>query len=95
MDIKDFNKVFAERMKEVQEFVASDDVKDILGVEAVNHFKESFTNEGFTDSSLEKWQDVKRRNANSSWHGHPPLARICNPRGCSNGLVAKSLVVTI
>lgn len=70
MDIKDFNKVFAERMKEVQEFVGSDDVKDILGVEAVNHFKESFTNEGFTDSSLEKWQDVKRRDANSSWYGH-------------------------
>lgn len=34
---------------------------DILGTEAVNHFAESFQNEGFTDETLEKWPDVKRR----------------------------------
>lgn len=33
----------------------------IVGVEAVNFFKESFQNEGFTDETLEPWEEVKRR----------------------------------
>ncbi len=33
----------------------------IVGTEAENHFKDSFHNEGFTDKTLEPWQDVKRR----------------------------------
>lgn len=38
-----------------------EDLPDIIGVEAVNHFKEGFDNEGFTDQSLEKWDEVERR----------------------------------
>ena len=34
---------------------------DIVGVEAVDFFKESFQNEGFTDEAFEPWSDVKRR----------------------------------
>ena len=34
---------------------------DILGVEAVNFYVESFENEGFTDEILERWQEVKRK----------------------------------
>lgn len=37
------------------------DVADIVGTEAVNHFKDSFQNEGFTDQSIERWVEVKRR----------------------------------
>jgi phage gpG-like protein len=37
------------------------DIADIVGTEAVNHFKESFQNEGFTDNAIEKWVEVKRR----------------------------------
>ena len=37
------------------------DLPVIVGVEAVNHFTESFQNEGFTDEGLAKWQEVKRR----------------------------------
>jgi len=70
MDISEFAKRFPEKMKEVQDFVESDDIKDILGVEAVNHFKESFEKEGFTDKALQKWSDVKRRDPNSQWYGH-------------------------
>lgn len=33
----------------------------LAGAEAVEHFKESFQNEGFTDEVLVKWQDVQRR----------------------------------
>ena len=70
MDINEFSDQFAKKMDEVKEFVQGDDIKDIIGVEAVNHFKESFVNEGFTDEKLEKWEDVKRRDPNSAWHGH-------------------------
>jgi phage gpG-like protein len=42
----------------------------IVGVEAVNHFRKSFENEGFTDTSLEKWSDVKRRDPSSPWFGY-------------------------
>lgn len=37
------------------------DFPDIVGVEAVKHFKENFQNEGFTNQTLQKWDDVKRR----------------------------------
>lgn len=45
------------------------DVKTIMGVEAVNHFKKSFLDQGFTDTNLEKWQEVKRRDPASTWRG--------------------------
>lgn len=34
---------------------------NLVGAEAVAHFKDSFQNEGFTDQVLVKWQDVQRR----------------------------------
>jgi len=70
VDIADFSTQFTGQMKKLDEFVQGDDIKTIMGVEAVNHFKESFQNEGFTDESLEKWPDVKRRNPDSPWYGH-------------------------
>ncbi len=36
----------------------------VVGRMAVDHFKENFQNEGFTDNSLEPWQEVKRRSGN-------------------------------
>jgi phage gpG-like protein len=56
------------KMAELKRF-REEDVPDIIGTEAVNHFNESFVNEGFTDKGLVKWQDVKRRNPNSEWYG--------------------------
>ncbi|HUM50472.1 MAG TPA: phage virion morphogenesis protein [Chitinophagales bacterium] len=38
------------------QFFLHNDIMDIIGVESVNHFKQSFEDEGFTDSSLEKWK---------------------------------------
>lgn len=37
------------------------DLPVVVGAEAANFYKESFQNEGFTDKTLEKWQEVKRR----------------------------------
>lgn len=70
MDIKDFAKRFPEKMRKVREFTRGDAIKDIIGVEAVNHYKQSFADEGFTDEVLNPWKDVKRRNPKSKWYGH-------------------------
>lgn len=70
MDMQDYNRVFQQQMQEIQEFVQGDDIKDIAGVEAVNHFQGSFDNEGFTDEKLVKWDDVERRDTKSPWYGH-------------------------
>lgn len=70
MDIQEFAKIFPERMKKLKDFAAGDDIKDILGTEAVNHYKESFDNQGFTDKTTNPWQDVKRRDSSSPWYGH-------------------------
>lgn len=37
------------------------DVNKVFGVEAVDHFKEGFQNEGFTDKSLVKWETRKSK----------------------------------
>lgn len=61
---------FSKRKKEIEAFLQSSDIRTIIGVEAVNHYQESFTNEGFTDKNLQKWKDVQRRNMFSAWYGH-------------------------
>lgn len=70
MDINEYSRRFREKMQEIQAFIEGDDIKDIIGVEAVNHFQGSFDNEGFTDKTLQPWQDVKRRDDKSEWYGH-------------------------
>lgn len=55
------------------------DLKEIIGVEAVNFFSESFDNQGFTDQGLEKWPEVKRREPKSSWYGFKYGARTKKP----------------
>jgi len=70
MDINELSEKFRAKQKELEDFVTGDAIKDIAGVEAVNHFKESFVNEGFTDQNLQKWPNVKRRDPNSPWYGH-------------------------
>lgn len=54
----DFSKLH-QKIKKIERYLEHS-VPTIIGVEAVNHFKESFTNEGFTDTSIVKWDNVKR-----------------------------------
>lgn len=70
MDIKDFAKKFPAKMKRLEEFTQSEDIKTIIGVEAVRHYRGSFDNEGFTDEYINPWRDVKRRDPQSPWYGH-------------------------
>lgn len=70
MDINDAARELSERIRKLREFANySEEIKGIMGIEAENHFKESFQNQGFTDQNLEPWADVKRRNPNSEWYG--------------------------
>lgn len=69
MDMSEFSKLFPQKMAELKQFTEGEDIKHIAGVEAVNYFKESFANEGFTDETLEPWKEVERRNPDSPWYG--------------------------
>lgn len=71
MDLKQFSEQFRKKMEDVNRF-AKEKVPDIVGVEAVDHFKESFDREGFTDETLQKWPDVRRRDPDSEWFGFQP-----------------------
>lgn len=51
----------------------------IAGIEAMNHFKKSFMDEGFTDMNLVKWKPAKRLNPNSPWYGFLANARTRTP----------------
>lgn len=54
---------FKAKLKQAMTFIERD-LPDVVGVEGVNHFKESFQNEGFTDSSLTKWAPRRSKAAN-------------------------------
>lgn len=54
----DFEKDIMRQTKELQEFM-DNDLLDIMEVEGLNHFEESFDNEGFTDTGLKKWKPRK------------------------------------
>lgn len=52
------------------------DAKTIVRVESVNHFKQSFQDEGFTDETLIKWPDIseKRKEQKRRKNGNlPPI----------------------
>lgn len=49
--MQDFNRIHAA----IKDFMR-DDLPDIVAVEAENHFKASFDNQGFTDVALQEWK---------------------------------------
>lgn len=51
----------------------------LIGTEAVNHFKTSFLNQGFTDAALVPWKPAKRTNASSVWYGFEAGAKTPKP----------------
>lgn len=56
------------------------DAPRLAGIEAVNHFKKSFMDQGFTNSELKPWQPAKRTESNSKWYGFLYGARTQPPR---------------
>ncbi|PIB28905.1 hypothetical protein BFP77_08285 [Maribacter sp. 4U21] len=57
-DQDDFVHDIERQARELEEFMGNE-MLDIIEVEGLNHFEESFDNEGFTDEVLEKWEPRK------------------------------------
>lgn len=72
--VADLNKV----SKEIKEMV------DIMGVYAINHYKKSFVNGGFTDTHFEPWKKRKRDRGKDSTRGI-----LIKTRRLSRSLVSK------
>jgi phage gpG-like protein len=59
MTLHEFETKMTEKMNEIRDF--SDNIAPaIVGNAAVEFYKKSFINEGFTDRTLEKWKPLKR-----------------------------------
>jgi phage gpG-like protein len=65
--MSDFTKL-KEKINKLKKYVETH-VPTIVGVEAVNHFKESFDKGGFTGDSFQPWENSKRRDSSSKWYG--------------------------
>lgn len=59
-DMQQFAQDMAKHSRQMAQYITRDLPRKI-GVEGKKFFKENFENEGFTDNSNEKWDDVKRR----------------------------------
>ena len=73
------------RLAEIERF-RTEDLPEIIGVEAVRHYNESFVKEGATDRSFQKWPDVKRRDPQSPWYGFSLGANTPKPKADENGM---------
>lgn len=60
MTLEEHIRQLIRQKQEIEEYI-NKSLPDIVGVEAVNFFTESFENEGFTDETFTRWQEVKRR----------------------------------
>jgi len=60
MTPRQFEQMLARSASEINSFIQNT-LPDIVGTEAVNHFKENFDKEGFVDKSKQPWKEVKRR----------------------------------
>ena len=66
---------FKKVLVEIQNFIENK-ANTIVRVEGVKHFKKSFQDEGFTDETLEPWQDIseKRKEQKQRKNGDlPPI----------------------
>lgn len=59
----------AQKLQEINEYLEGGDMREVMAETAIDHFRGSFEDEGFTDSKLNPWQDVKRRDPDSPWYG--------------------------
>ena len=70
MTIEELKSGLERKIEEAKAYLEGGEVRDLVGTEAVEHFRRSFEEEGFTDAKLNPWQDVKRRDPDSPWYGH-------------------------
>ncbi|MEA2041147.1 MAG: hypothetical protein U9N85_01155 [Bacteroidota bacterium] len=68
IDTRQFTQHIKAVEKRLQSYI-NKDAPRIIGIEAVNFFKENFDRQGFLDKSLKKWKPAKRTNSQSKWYG--------------------------
>jgi len=78
MTPQQFSQKIKEQEHRLKQYIERDAPR-MAGIEAVNHFKKSFIDGGFTDSSLVKWKPAKRTVSNSYWYGFEYGSRVATP----------------
>ena len=53
-------KIFISKIQAIQDFL-DDGLFEVIGNEAVSHYRASFRNQGFTDRGIVRWKNVQRR----------------------------------
>ncbi len=61
LTVTQFTRHLKQQAAAVKRYIEKDAPR-LAGIEAVNHFKKSFIDEGFTDMNLTKWKPAKRLN---------------------------------
>lgn len=61
------------KLNAAKQYIAHD-VPEVIGIEAVKHFKKSFEDSGFTDKSLKKW-DTRKTKRMGSTNGQKTLVK--------------------
>lgn len=92
---KDFKHLTTDLKKafnELQQFMDTD-FPDIIGIEAVNHYQESFVKEGFDDKGIDKWKprDVEANPAKYSKRARAQSAGRAILTGLGGGELHKSV----
>lgn len=78
LTVTQFTRHLKQQAAAVKRYIEKDAPR-LAGIEAVNHFKKSFMDEGFTDMNLTKWKPAKRLNPASPWYGFLANARTRTP----------------
>ena len=69
MNLSDLRDRLRRKADDIQQYLEGD-AKHIVGQTAVDHFRKSFDDQGYTDELLNPWQGVERRKPESPWYGH-------------------------
>lgn len=68
IDISQFTRHLDKQAAKIRQYVERDAPR-VIAIEAVNHFKKNFMNQGFTDKSNTPWKPAKRTQPASEWYG--------------------------
>ena len=69
MNLSDLRDRLRRKADDIRQYLEGD-AKHIVGQTAVDHFRKSFDDQGYTDEPLNPWQEVERRKPESPWYGH-------------------------
>jgi|LSQX01.2.fsa_nt_gb phage gpG-like protein len=90
IDVSQFTRHVAQQAEKIRRYVERDAPR-VIAIEAVNHFKKNFMNQGFTDESNTPWKPAKRTQPASEWYGFLHGARTPLPDNHPRRKDAKSV----